>query len=78
MSLPQDKIAELQAELDWIGWKLEEHQKAVSGGGEFFYDDPGEMRIGLDRRSELLKILKQKIPDRICHCETSKGFSSII
>lgn len=77
MSLPQEKIAELQAELDWIGWKLEEHQKP-SPEAEFFYDDPGEMRIDLDRRSELLKILKQKIPDRICHCETSKGFSSII
>ena len=62
MSLPQEKLAELQAEYDWLGWKLDEHKKSVSGDGEYFYNDRKEKQSDIDRRAEIKNILKQYSP----------------
>jgi hypothetical protein len=62
MSLPQEKLAELQAEYDWLGWKLDEHKKSASGDSEYFYNDRKEKQRDINRRAEIKKILNHEIP----------------
>ncbi|HLT24737.1 MAG TPA: hypothetical protein VK004_06395 [Ignavibacteria bacterium] len=56
--ISSDELAELQAECDWLEWKLDEHKKSVCGNGEFLYNDLKEKWVDTRRRNELKKILK--------------------
>lgn len=55
--IQSDELAELQAEYDWLEWKLDEHKKSVRGNGEFLYNDLNEKWTDTRRRNELKKIL---------------------
>ncbi|MCB0722537.1 MAG: hypothetical protein KDC73_03885 [Ignavibacteriae bacterium] len=60
MKLPPEKLAELQAERDWILWKMEESKKwKLTGDSEFSYSwDPEEYHADKNRLSEIKKLLK--------------------
>lgn len=65
MKLPPEKTAELEAERDWILWKIEEHKKwKRTGDSEFCYSlDPDEHKADKKRLTEIkatLKTLKRK------------------
>ena len=60
MNLPLDKLAELQAERDWLLWKMEEHRKwKRTGNSEYCYSlDPGERQTDAKRLSQIKELLK--------------------
>jgi hypothetical protein len=62
MDLPPEKLAELEAERDWILWKIEEHKKwKKTGESEYCYSlDPGERQSDVKRLSEIKELLKTK------------------
>lgn len=62
MNLPPEKLAELQAERDWLLWKMEEHKKwKKTGESEYCYSlDPGERQSDKKRLSEIKALLKTK------------------
>lgn len=60
MDLPPEKLAELEAERDWILWKIEEHKKwKKTGDSEYCYSlDPSEYQADVKRISEIKAFLK--------------------
>jgi hypothetical protein len=60
MNLLPEKLAELEAERDWLLWKKEEHKKwKKSGDSEYCYSqDPGEQQTDAKRLTEIKALLK--------------------
>ena len=63
MNFSPEMLAELQAEYDWILWKMEENKK--SWNSEYKYSrESGEYKQDLKRLKEIKLILNSKSPSK--------------